>query len=710
MSDALDAKHSPNHSIAPKLLSLVAYVLFFNIFLFHSFGPVAISLQSLGFFLFLLLIYLDRVKNKSFHQSLILVACILLLNCFVLVGRANPFIGFVFHVYTKVVLIGSIYLLSSHVPFFRSLMELVMAPLLVTFSYIVSIFTVLKKFLSSSHHTANLQAPTLQNQRSKVAWIRPLVVGLIAGVPIVMVLLMILTNADPIYRSFIKKVFNLDFLKNFPQRIIISAIIFVFLTPFLYLKRPDRFSSPLRFLETSGFIHEMTVVMSLVAATMISFLSIQWQYVFASVPFETKLSQFGVATYSEYVRRGFIELLVVAGIIYGLIWFGRLVLRGRRVGQRSLLPIVQMVVIGLLLVFIVSVFRRIWLYQAYHGWSLVRIYGGFFLVWLIGITTTLFLRHFTSLRFVIWEVLFSIGLIVSLGLFNAEDFIVKTHPPTVNKRVDYVYLSHMSPDGYEGWKKAFDHAKTVLLERNYAQKSVLDKEDRREIAYAGIILHQLGQNYHALIHHYGSIEDIREYYKLLVNTAIARNQEVIRLMESYQKAYEPHPVAYDPRTHLTIDPFLKPPISKDEINGLVDEAKKKQKALAEWKKKIDNSSGDSHDWLPPLQIAYAPWQIPFDPRSYLTQSLIEFNGYPMPGDYFEQIRKDRLKELDRINRLYDYNLASDQGYARMNAEISPQMLIDLYRDFLALDQKISNQPENKHTYDTDISFATPFLD
>ncbi|OGG18974.1 hypothetical protein A2721_02435 [Candidatus Gottesmanbacteria bacterium RIFCSPHIGHO2_01_FULL_47_48] len=161
--------------------------------------------------------------------------------------------------------------------------------------------------------------------------------------------------------------------------------------------------------------------------------------------------------------------------------------------------------------FILSIFRRIYLYQQFHGWSLARIYGGIFLLWVLGMVGILVWRHFLRLRsgqvqkksLLLAEVLLTLGIIIFVGLFNAENFIVSTHPPTVNKRVDYVYLSRMSTDGYEGWKRAYAHAKMVLDSRS--DRNFFDSEERREIAYAGMVIQNLLVNSYELAADYGGL-------------------------------------------------------------------------------------------------------------------------------------------------------------------------------------------------------------
>jgi len=94
-------------------------------------------------------------------------------------------------------------------------------------------------------------------------------------------------------------------------------------------------------------IIEVTVVMVITTIVLGSFLIVQWPYVFVTVAYETDLSLFGVATYSEYVRRGFIELLMATIWVYGLVWLGLIAMRNKAKSlSHSVLNKVQLVVLA----------------------------------------------------------------------------------------------------------------------------------------------------------------------------------------------------------------------------------------------------------------------------------------------------------------------------------------------------------------------------
>jgi hypothetical protein len=132
-----------------------------------------------------------------------------------------------------------------------------------------------------------------------------------------------------------------------------------------------------------------------------------------------------------------------------------------------------------------------------------RVYGSIFLIWLIFLAISLLFKKPKHLAI-------SIALLTFVGLANVEKFIAQNNPPTVNNRIDYVYLSSMSTDGYEGWKMALDHAKKIL-DRDWKVLKPIDSDTRQEVAYTYFILIRLNGEYHKLVSYYGDDVELNYY-------------------------------------------------------------------------------------------------------------------------------------------------------------------------------------------------------
>lgn len=681
-----------------KIIILSLFILFSNIFLFHSFGSVAFILASGGFFLFLLGIFFDNGTHK-FISTIIGLAILFVLTSFQILTRANGFINFLDGFFIVLLLTVFAYLLSAKIAFFRSLMELKLVPFLTFGSYIKAFFKTIQFILSGQ---LRVKTAKVHIKQEKLILAKSIFIGFIIGLPIVLILVSVLSGADPIFATFVKNTLNtiLKFLpiKNLNQlgpRTIYNLLLIFFLTPFLFIIGKKTFTSPLSFLSNYSFIYEMTVVMILVALTLGSFLVIQWPYVFVRVAAETSLARFGVATYSEYVRKGFGEFLFASFFTYLLIWLGLLIVRNQKSEKHPFLLYVQMLVLGEFFLFLVSVFRRISLYQQYHGWSLVRIYGGFLLLWVTGITATLFLRHFRNKRYVVVEAVFTTIIILFLGFFNVEHFIVENHPPTVNKRIDYVYLARMSPDGYTGWQKAFDYAQNILG-KNYDSKSIINREQRREIAYAAIITHVLSRNYDLLIKEYGSENELKTYFKEVFQMLGESNGQISLYL---QPQIESTPAG---SMSVAIVPTLPPAPSyiysytQEQIKETNFTIETSLKELESKNTRLDKVADSIiiDSWFP--IISYDNNAKP--PFFY----LIKTND-----DYSTLSQKIKSNKLDRF---FTWNYSRENTYQKMKKEIPISELVKLQKSFVFLYQKIVLQAQNELEYDSDISFDTPFLE
>jgi len=437
----------------------------------------------------------------------------------------------------------------------------------------------------------------------------------------------------------------------------------------LPLLRFYRLSKPVEFpkiLSKLSVTRELSIVMLGVFLVLMSFLIIQWPYVFARVPFETDLSKFGVATYSEYVKRGFVELILVGVMIYSLVWVGLIALRGKTERSARILRFLQLAVLSEFFILLMSLFRRIYLYEVYHGWTLSRIYGGIFLILLSLMTITLTLRHAKNRGYVKIELISLTLVVLFMGIFNAESFIVNTHPPTVNKHIDYVYLSEMSSDGYEGWDQAYQYAVKTLGSLNI-NSPLITKDQRREVAYAGTILRTLTHTLDRLVSKYGSSQELRDYYIQIALHVPAYAIQSSKLIGS--GAYFNQIKEIDPAALMNL---MQNPDS-------------------------DISSLAKHLYFSPYNRF-----LDFDSQNL---SFSTFYTYSVedPNPNFRSLSK----RPDSMSSVYSWNFSEYRAYHEwMRKYGNFKSFFDIQSKYGMLYQKISNQPVNERDYDVDISMES----
>lgn len=487
-------------------------------------------------------------------------------------------------------------------------------------------------------------------------------VGIGLAIPITVILLAMFSASDPIYYSYVKKIISPEFLTELPWRIIFSAMLTFFCLPLVFPNTNRVFVYPGQILGKLKFSRELTIVMGVVALVIASFILIQWPYIFANVRAETDLSQFGVATYAEYVKKGFVELLRACVFIYGLVWMGLTALRQSKEKKSKILSILQWIVMGEFLVVLVSIFRRVYLYQSLHGLTLIRIYGTIFLMWLLFMTITIAGRHVTSkIRFGLWEGIFSLLIFVVIGTWNVEKYIVNQNPPTVNHRIDYVYLSRMSADGAEGWVTAYSHAKQILLKYSI-ESGNLDKNARREIAYAYYIIRNMTFRYFNNMPKYADKEEYMKYADMVSQFQNERLTKEFLELTLYKKRSDENWV-----------------VSR---MGEIEKMKNNQN-ISIYQQNIFPVFENNNS--PTLESFYDSYE-----SAKTSNNLID--------------KYEKIKNLDRV---YMYNRSEINGFLLMKEKIPLSELHELQKIYFELYHKIAVQPDRD--YEKDISLESPLL-
>ena len=491
-----------------KLLSVLFGLVAFNVLFFASSGQFTSSLPvlqpgTLGFFFFMvaahaiiMLAFWHREQSRKFQfatvSSIVAVGASLLAlwraNWVdqVLLGGAALYASFI-----------SLYLLSLSHHMFGGATEFIFAPLQVVLSWFGSASQVFGRFPETvgnffSTIEKQIPKPNIQEHQSE-----GLLRGAVVSVPVLLVLFALLASADPIFAQSIAKLFSFTFV--WPQlseallsRTIFSGLFLIGLVPLVRMLIHDRYRSPFQASWLKMSRSEALTLTTSVALLLAVFLVVQYRYLFTGVSvFE--LNKFGILTYSDYVRRGFKELVLVAAIVYMVAGFAMVVERSLTEHASKALKYANTVLLLESLVFIGSIFRRVWLYQTFHGLSRVRVYGLAFLVGVGILTGFLLLRHYFKhvRQWYLMEVL-SIFLVFALVFWlNTDRLIAQRYKPTVNNQVDYTYIARLSPDAVDGWIEAFQWAKTVLDSTPARELSQLSDDETRQLVYSTQVLQSL---------------------------------------------------------------------------------------------------------------------------------------------------------------------------------------------------------------------------
>jgi hypothetical protein len=306
--------------------------------------------------------------------------------------------------------------------------------------------------------------PSSENLLSKNSPLWGLLRGLVVALPIVWCFGTILASADVVFDQKLDDFFE-DFSENTQRFITILICAYILIGVFLHSvlksedKKFDEESKP--FIKSFvGFI-EASVILISVSLLFLAFVSIQFQYFFGGE------NNIGVAgfTYSQYARRGFNEMLVVAFFSLVLILGLSSLTKRENENQKIIYSIFNVVLVALVMIILVSAYQRIELGIGWHGYSRLRLYPKIFLIWLaLLFVTVAVLELIRNQKFFAFAALMaSFGFGASLYFFNVDDAIIERNVYRAwnGKNLNVPHLASLSDDAIPMLAREFLYNKEI---------------------------------------------------------------------------------------------------------------------------------------------------------------------------------------------------------------------------------------------------------
>ncbi|MBI2601396.1 DUF4173 domain-containing protein [Candidatus Daviesbacteria bacterium] len=383
--------------------------------------------------------------------------------------------------------------------------------------------------------------------------------GFLIAVPLLFVLTFLLFNADPVFA----KVLN-DLSKNLGGRLAISLIIFIalFLVGIIKFIQKREAENVLHIEEEKAY--EFLVILVGIVSLLGLFIFIQVKYLFSKVG-ELELHQLGISslTYSEYVRKGFFELLMASAIAALVIIYILKLLHSLKGSRKSFVQLFSILLTGEIGLLLLSAAQRLNLYATTHGLTRARIFGFIFLVWLVSILVILAFRIFREYKkgIVFKTTLATIILaLVSINAVNIDGLIATKYKPTVNGEIDYFYISEISADAYQGWMVAI--AEQGHIVDFLKQDSSLSEDDNRKLIWAKITLERVNEQKNYLENKYSKKKwQSFNFSEFLAYTEVAKNKQAFDRMTNILSdiAGIESKVSLEVKNNTSLDRSLDPP-------------------------------------------------------------------------------------------------------------------------------------------------------
>jgi hypothetical protein len=287
--------------------------------------------------------------------------------------------------------------------------------------------------------------------------------GLLIALPIVLCFGSLLASADVVFNQKLVDFFDefdAEKISEYVQRLTLIIILaYVFAGIFLHSSSKSKDETITE--ERKSFIKpflgftESAVVLASVITLFLVFVVVQFRYFFGG---ETNIGVQGY-TYSQYARRGFNELVMVALFSLGMLIVLSTITRREDEIQRRVYSGLSVGVVSLVMIILISAYQRISLAIGWHGYSRLRLYPRIFLIWLglllIAVVVLEIVQRERYLTFAV--VVAMLGFATSLNLFNVDAAIVKynVYRSWHGRNLNVPHLASLSTDAIPALAEEF---------------------------------------------------------------------------------------------------------------------------------------------------------------------------------------------------------------------------------------------------------------
>jgi hypothetical protein len=273
--------------------------------------------------------------------------------------------------------------------------------------------------------------------------------GLLLALPIVLVFGALLVSADPLFERLVSRLFDWDFERIVSHAFVIGVLSWLSAAFLRALVKADTDDPEITLPRTRlslGFL-EVGIPLGAVTLLFLIFVALQARWLFGG---EDVIRATVGLTYAEYARRGFFELITVAGLVIPLLMACDWAIGDddpETTRRFRMLAVTQLLLVGAILA---SAVARLSLYQDAYGLTETRLYAAVFMTWIaltLGWFSLSVLRGKRK-RFVAGAAVAGFLVVAGLDVLDPDRTIVRTNVARVQaeKELDVSYLTSLSAD------------------------------------------------------------------------------------------------------------------------------------------------------------------------------------------------------------------------------------------------------------------------
>lgn len=289
-----------------------------------------------------------------------------------------------------------------------------------------------------------------KNKDKKSSLIGYIVIGVIVTIPLLIVVVLLLGEADVVFADLLENVFkDFEFVDAFGICFVFAGALFG-----AYAWLVNFVNKGVKISERDKRTNEPTILIVIgisLGLVYLLFCGIQIMYLFAGVG---ELPE--GYTYAEYARQGFSELMFVCLINLLIVLIGTKYFR-----ENIVLKVVLTVITGCTYLMVVSSAYRMYMYISVYQMSVLRIWVLWTLVWLTFILTGALISVYNN-KFS----LFVYSMIVTSALYLVFAYAKPAHLVANynlsdhydESDIDFYYLRHMNPDACSAIMNYYEEA------------------------------------------------------------------------------------------------------------------------------------------------------------------------------------------------------------------------------------------------------------
>ncbi|WP_138419738.1 DUF4153 domain-containing protein [Aquibacillus sediminis] len=283
--------------------------------------------------------------------------------------------------------------------------------------------------------------------------VKRILIGLVIGIPLLIVVTSLLMSADAVFEEFIgavpRFILQLDFQEQLIRSMIVIFYLFGFFGLFQVLTEPRQSAKQLteQANDQKNFDGVVTLTILLLLNTIyLLFTVVQFTYFFGDGLEEGY-------TYAEYARKGFFELIVVTLMNWAILITCLTKVRTQGLRLKRTLNIMYSILVIVSTIMLASAYQRLSLYETAYGFTFDRILAHAFMIFLVVIFAYTFIRIWLEkLSLLHFYFITSLLFYTALNVIPLERIIVTNNMERYHQtgRIDIEYLNRLSYAGVDG--------------------------------------------------------------------------------------------------------------------------------------------------------------------------------------------------------------------------------------------------------------------